>query len=398
MHSSGDADVCIPRGQCQPLGGKSVWSSLGGHVNASKKLVFVSSSLDSNAFFHELAIGADAHIASVISILLTVNTLARVKDIANLDKQIVFGLFAGESWGYLGSNKFVDDVMNFNCKSLSSDGNSCTDPYRPSLEFQKIKLSNIDLAIDIDQIGSLGNTLFVHKEKSQNSSEISKFISIMQENTNSTVQLASTKTPGIPPSSLMPFIQNNNNYPGIVIADFNEQYSSKYYHSRFDNQENINVDSICNVANLLSKSLYSYASGNNAKLNENITVDCNLAKELVYCLTVNMSCEFATPYLQGLSFDSQPTQYTSVWYQNLLLSITAKFIHDVMGGLTATSIGDDCDTLADCKGSNDLCLNGKCIASTTYYHDALSLAFELTSNGWSINKENSAYSTWTESK
>jgi hypothetical protein len=156
------------------------------------------------------------------------------------------------------------------------------------------------------------------------------------------------------------------------------------------------VNEICNLASILSKSLYAYASGNNSQLNENVTVDCTFAATLVNCLTVNMSCDFASPFLNGLIFDSQPTQYTSVWSQNALLSITAKFIHDLMASMTATSIGDSCDTLADCKGSNDLCLNAKCVTSTTYYHDALSLAFELTSSGWSIN--DSKESTWTESK
>jgi nicastrin len=155
MHSSGTADVCIRRGQCQPLGGKSVWSSLGGNVSSSKKIVFVSTSLDSNAFFHDIAIGADAHISSVITLLLTAHTLSNVNMHA-LDKQIVLGLFAGESWGYLGSKKFVDDIVNFKCTTLSDDGNSCLVPYRPNLQFQQIKLSNIDLLIDIDQISNLG--------------------------------------------------------------------------------------------------------------------------------------------------------------------------------------------------------------------------------------------------
>jgi nicastrin len=156
MHSSGTADVCIRRGQCQPLGGKSVWASLGGSVNTTKPIVLVSATLDSNAFFHEVAIGADAHIASVIQLLLVAEALSKV-DLSSLEKQIVLTAFAGESWGYLGSKKFVDDVTNFKCETLSEDGKSCMSPYQPSLEFEKIKLANIDLLVELDQVGNLGN-------------------------------------------------------------------------------------------------------------------------------------------------------------------------------------------------------------------------------------------------
>jgi hypothetical protein len=154
---------------------------------------------------------------------------------------------------------------------------------------------------------------------------------------------------------------------------------------------------MCNLATTLSRTLYTYASGNTSQLNENVTANCDLARSLLYCLTLNMSCDFAAPYLAGYGFDSQPTQYTSVWSQNALLSITAKLIHDVLSNITAVSRDGACESLADCKGSNDLCLQGVCVSSTTYYHDALSLAFELTDSGWSI-VEGSSESTWTESK
>lgn len=40
-----------------------------------------------------------------------------------LPKQIVFALFNGESFGYVGSRKFVHDISNFTCDLVS--GSRC---------------------------------------------------------------------------------------------------------------------------------------------------------------------------------------------------------------------------------------------------------------------------------
>lgn len=78
MYSSDNAEFCLLRGQCQPLGGKSTLSSFEA-FNPQKQKIFVSTWLDSNAFFHALAIGADSDISGVVSILLAAKALANVR-------------------------------------------------------------------------------------------------------------------------------------------------------------------------------------------------------------------------------------------------------------------------------------------------------------------------------
>lgn len=77
--------------------------------------------------------------------------------------------FEGESWGYLGSKRFVDDILHFQCNSFGSD-NSCSNPVRYSLEFQNIKIDNIVAIIEVNQVANLFQanaekaTVYVHRE------------------------------------------------------------------------------------------------------------------------------------------------------------------------------------------------------------------------------------------
>jgi nicastrin len=72
--------------------------------------------------------------------------------------------------------------------------------------------------------------LFVHLESDQKSAdEITQFFGILKQNGQDiTVSYAADTTPGIPPSSLMSFIQSEKTLVGVVLAEYNEQYTNKY--------------------------------------------------------------------------------------------------------------------------------------------------------------------------
>lgn len=65
----------------------------------------------------------------------------------------MFGFWAGEAWGYLGSKRFVYDITNFQCNEQS--GTQCLDPFQDSLEFQNIKIDKIHSIVELGQIGKL---------------------------------------------------------------------------------------------------------------------------------------------------------------------------------------------------------------------------------------------------
>lgn len=71
-------------------------------------------------------------------------------------KQIVFAFFDAESWGYLGSSRFVRDISGgFSCEEYSEDGTACISPAYPSLQFLNIPFANVSAILEMKQVGKL---------------------------------------------------------------------------------------------------------------------------------------------------------------------------------------------------------------------------------------------------
>lgn len=141
-------------GRCEPVGGKSIWTSLYGPVNTSREMVMAITHQDSNAFFRDVAVGADADVSGTIAQLLAAVTLKKHIEPHLLSKDIVFAWFAGEAWGYVGSQRFVYDITQFACETPSSNG-GCDKPPKNSLDFESIKMPNIDAIIELNQVGNI---------------------------------------------------------------------------------------------------------------------------------------------------------------------------------------------------------------------------------------------------
>src|SRR5437773_5188858 len=88
--------------------------------------------------------------------------------VKNFKKHILFTLFAGESWGFLGSQRFVKNIFEpFNCIQNNTkptpscgyntgDFGGCTFPCFRDLDFKRINFNNID---SIFELSSLSNGL-----------------------------------------------------------------------------------------------------------------------------------------------------------------------------------------------------------------------------------------------
>lgn len=111
---------CLLNGQCLPLGGQSVWGTMG--PPGTKKIVLAAARLDSVALFHDRAYGGQAEASDIVTLLAVVDALSKV-DTSSLPLAIGFGLFQGENWGQIGSRRFVTEVANFTC-TVSSHAHS----------------------------------------------------------------------------------------------------------------------------------------------------------------------------------------------------------------------------------------------------------------------------------
>ena len=228
---------CLRDNQCLPLGGHSVWGTIGtldtskvcdcvavwlcGCVCVrslsstrtwhgvwwSQKMVMLASNLDSNAMFHELAVGASGTASDIVAVLAAVQALAHV-GVSSLKHQIGFGLFQAEAWGRLGSRRFVAEVESFTCsvswlvlvlvlvlvfpclhstspvvlfpfvvavcrvhltQSTQSASTSvtgfafCKSPVRTDLSFEQLSGDSFAHVIAIDQAGAGSGSAYLHK-------------------------------------------------------------------------------------------------------------------------------------------------------------------------------------------------------------------------------------------
>ena len=103
---------------CDPLGGSNIFNTL---LEISKKesitnnsVVVLSARLDSFSMFDNLSPGADSALTSVVTLLSVANTLAKIKSEiiakANNKTNVLFALFDGEAFDYIGSSRVVYDM------------------------------------------------------------------------------------------------------------------------------------------------------------------------------------------------------------------------------------------------------------------------------------------------
>lgn len=120
MNAGVDTRTCLRRGMCLPLGGQSVISSLWNFTadDEEKDVVYVTSRMDTTSLFHDVTPGSEGYTSGLVVMLVAQITLSeyiRENDLSREDikRKLVFSYFNGEAYDYIGSKKFVYDLINF---------------------------------------------------------------------------------------------------------------------------------------------------------------------------------------------------------------------------------------------------------------------------------------------
>jgi hypothetical protein len=71
-----DANTCLRRGMCKPMGGAQVYSSFTSKLEKSS--IFVTATLDATSFFHDLSQGALKSVTGVVALLAVAQSLSQV--------------------------------------------------------------------------------------------------------------------------------------------------------------------------------------------------------------------------------------------------------------------------------------------------------------------------------
>jgi len=400
MHATKDSETCIRRGQCLPLGSQSVWASFS--EVGTRPIVMAMANMDSNALFHNQAVGAESTVSGLVALIASANAI-RLVNKAKFTSDIVFAFWAGESWGYLGSRKFVQDIQNFKCES--GDGNSCSTPYKSSLAFEKIKLDQISAIVELNQIGN-SHKLYIHEENTYANNLANTLLTVSNASTTVSferVDNAAHNLPGIPPSSLMPFLQAKPDLPGVVITDYISTYTNQFYHTHLDDgiQDPLDYNQVCDASTLVARSLYVLATGVSPTSPEVLAIssNCSLVRTLLRCLTTDFTCLYVSSYLYPLDLPQTASYYPSVYgysSQQQLVTLPIKFVHDFVAVITRNLTNTTCQRSSDCETGMS-CTSGWCRREDAYYHDAISpgIDWDTKNSKWIVT--DSKQPLWTES-
>ncbi|CAF2268385.1 unnamed protein product [Brassica rapa] len=411
-----NSEACLQEGTCLPLGGYSVWSSLPpinvSSSNNRKPIVLTVASMDSASFFRDKSFGADSPISGLVALLGAVDALSRVEGFSNLKKQLVFLVLTGETWGYLGSRRFLHEL------DLHSDA------------VAGLSDTLIETVLEIGSVGkglSGGiNTFFAHKTRvSSATNKTLDALKVAQDSfasKNIKILSADKTNPGIPPSSLMAFMKKNPQTSAVVLEDFDTKFANKFYHSHLDDLSNVNSSSVVAAASVVARTLYILASDNKDTSSSalgSIQVNASFVEELLACLLScepGLSCNLVKDYISPTN--TCPGNYAGVMSgepsSNPYLgsvSDVSRFLWNFLAEKTSVQKGNTTSVCSkgSCSRTDQVCIKaesnkeGTCVVSTTRYVPAYSTRLKYADGAWTILPQNTSDSmgmvdpVWTES-
>uniref|UniRef100_A0A6B2KZU5 Nicastrin n=1 Tax=Arcella intermedia TaxID=1963864 RepID=A0A6B2KZU5_9EUKA len=395
--------ICLSRGTCDPVGGHSLWTSIG-QMDVNKEIVVSMCAMDTKSLFQHKTIGANSAMSATVANIVAMETLLKNTNVSNWKKQVVFAWFDAESFGNLGSRKFLSDINNYNQCLRKKQSNCGT-----GKSYMDIDLDNITSVIELKQVGAVtGSGFYVHTQNHKVDGKTAKTFFDVGAFSNIKVERAAPETPGVPPSSFKSFLDIKPSFSdiGVVITDHAGPYENKFFESIFDDERNVNASRVCQAATLLARGLYALGndlepSGGDPLFSE-LSADCEVVQRLLYCLTANTTCTEVLdilPSISGAVVGEYPIHYSGV-FSSTRRSIYQKFIHDYVYEKAAFSYGINCTDNSVCTPG--YCIKNRCAYSNTFYHDAATNNVEVI-NGefysyYHVINTSDTQPLWTESQ
>lgn len=286
--------ICLTALFCDPLGGTNIFNTL---IETSKSdsiknnsVIVLASRLDSFSMFDQISPGADSAISSLVTLLTVAHTLNKPWIKNNIkDKNVLFALFDGEAFDYIGSGRTVYDM---------TVGKFPVDP-KNDVNRSQIRIEHFSHFIELNQLGFHANDsqqkLWIHKNinPTTNLTKLEEIIKNNAKKTDLDIESVADGAP-LPPSSLQSFLKENNKLVGIVIANHEKEFKNKFYNSLFDDINNLNISDsrvtkqLTNIATVVSKSIHELLTGNSS---DSITADETLVYNLLDCYLNDSSCD-----------------------------------------------------------------------------------------------------------
>jgi nicastrin len=181
--------------------------------------------MDSSAFFHDLAFGAENDVSGMVVVMAALEAMGELKRNGQLNanhvRPIVFAFFNGEEWDYIGSSKLQNDIIK--------SGQPIPGCINDADEFNYDRMYFLELR----QVGlSSHSTFYGHLNRHGNMSQknaSSKLFDTLQRHAASLriVMNGINEAYQLPPSSLQQFLKVPNSIAGVVITDHEGKFANR---------------------------------------------------------------------------------------------------------------------------------------------------------------------------
>lgn len=439
--------------KCDPIGGQSAWGSLGPALSTGAEVVLAMTALDSTALAHELAMGANAGASGTIALLAAAEALGKLPT-EDWTRTVMFAAFQAESFGFVGSRRFVQDIgagaaaCNVPVEKVSTPFGStlCTDPMSSTLAFQNVSLDRIAFAVGIDQVALTSNTadrsFFLHANPTGTDTAVVTGALTAAPSAGGRVLPATSAA--VPPGPMSSFINAAAGFNGVVLAGFNTEFVPGTYHSRFDvKNDTTSVENIAFAAQIVAEGLYNL--GTNGAGTQEITINSTLVTLLSDCFTSNWRCELmdqiSAPFVNSAieymnlspsmwpDIPFEPVSLYSGTYRSMRQPVVRQsqmefatfseefaeessklilfpnayetFVRSFLAHATGVNLPSSkgCTISQDCDDAERECVfPGRCVARTSYFHNALDpgLTAGTKRRVFSIAEDDSVSPIWTE--
>ncbi|VVC32764.1 Hypothetical protein CINCED_3A001406 [Cinara cedri] len=400
MYAAVDSKTCMRRTQmtyqnirpikfCDPLGDKNIYWSLKELKPkiSNKSVAIVAARLDATSMFQDLSPGVLSAATSIVTLMATANLVSEMinyNDTRNYTNNIMFILFNGEAYDYIGSSRIVYDMLQ-------------GDFPNNIIKFNK---DHVGLYVELSQIHYEKEVIF-HNPTYASGNIISFMDEFKARLIEDGFKMNSSNVKSIPPASIHSFLKHDPHFPGVVLTGFNEQFKNKFYHSILDNIDNIQYSkmsqTIANISTSLSYSLYTFLT--NSSYNGLKQANATYVTKLLDCYVKSINCELFQSLTSPLQLpDSRPNYYISIDSITNPLTSLSRLLFASFGSQKINSIlnEEDCINYQTQQGFIPIWLRGKynaCYLTTSNFTDAVSPAFVIPDYDFSTPE----YSTWTES-
>uniref|UniRef100_A0A1B0GHV0 Nicastrin n=2 Tax=Lutzomyia longipalpis TaxID=7200 RepID=A0A1B0GHV0_LUTLO len=413
MSAAVNSQVCIRRSNmqnnlspttfCDPLQGRNVFATLfprkivepaARQVDPTEEIIILSARMDTASMFDGVGPGAMGSLVPYSVLMLTAQLMARIlpqrRDPSH--PNVLFVLFNGEAFDYIGSQRFIYDLQHGEF------------PYK-SHQTNPLSMDNIKFLVDLGVLDTMRLLNISHATDFPRAGEFGQLMSKYSSKFGMNVTTS--------------FLKENFSFPAVIL---NSPPTNRFYHSIFDDDDNINFVygntsknfltledltapsadftadsiqmSIRNISSIIAFSLYEMITGEEYR--EALGGSAVFADEFLYCFLTSSQCPLMSAIVQDNSTlpPYPPPRYISVHRTGNQRSVI--YTHGIFGltvGQKLEGVARENCTVPPRIWYPGFGLHGECHLTTQNVSLAVSPAFKEPDYNWTSGR----YSTWTES-